>query len=233
MTLALWRDREGRFCSGGHCQCPGMSSGCLDSDSTQIPLNHRDAPTLAHPPPAPSMPAADRSATCTDVAPDSQFTCEEQANEYDKCNASFIYLYSYCLKSCKRCGEARGMIERMGWLVGGIPICRDFELRCIIQFSWQLTPLLTCRRLRRHAAPQRHLQRGCLQLRRRDGGALLPQDLPPVHDCHRMRRISTQPQRIVLNHVSRVFDCLGRPAREAVPRRVPRPPRPPDRPPCL
>lgn len=88
------------------------------------------------------MPAADRSATCTDVAPDSQFTCEEQANEYDKCNASFIYLYSYCLKSCKRCGEARGMIERMGWLVGGIPICRDFELRCIIQFSWQLTPSL-------------------------------------------------------------------------------------------
>ncbi|KFM28812.1 hypothetical protein F751_6333 [Auxenochlorella protothecoides] len=45
-----------------------------------------------------------RVSNCTDVAPDTSFTCEEQAQQFDKCNADFIYLYSFCLKSCGRCG---------------------------------------------------------------------------------------------------------------------------------
>lgn len=46
----------------------------------------------------------ERASNCTDIPPDSNFTCYQQATEFNKCDADFMFLYSYCLKSCNRCG---------------------------------------------------------------------------------------------------------------------------------
>lgn len=53
-----------------------------------------------------------RALQCTDVPPDDRYTCEEQAG-WGKCNATFIFPQSYCLKSCNRCGsKLLGEVER-------------------------------------------------------------------------------------------------------------------------
>ncbi|EFN58827.1 hypothetical protein CHLNCDRAFT_140661 [Chlorella variabilis] len=49
-------------------------------------------------------PQQHRSTGCTDIAPDTEFTCAEQAG-FGKCDADFIFLGAYCLKSCNRCGD--------------------------------------------------------------------------------------------------------------------------------
>lgn len=45
-----------------------------------------------------------RSSQCTDVPPDDRYTCAQQVS-YGKCDADFMFLDSYCLKSCNRCGS--------------------------------------------------------------------------------------------------------------------------------
>ena len=45
-----------------------------------------------------------RSVNCTDIAPDNNFSCSQQASDYKKCNSDFMFVGSYCLKSCNRCG---------------------------------------------------------------------------------------------------------------------------------
>lgn len=46
----------------------------------------------------------DRARNCTNIPPDARFSCQQQAVEYGKCNATFMFLDSYCLRSCNRCG---------------------------------------------------------------------------------------------------------------------------------
>jgi hypothetical protein len=54
-----------------------------------------------------------RASRCTNVAPDDNFSCTQQATEYGKCTADFIFVGSYCLSSCGRCG---GEFVYGGWL---------------------------------------------------------------------------------------------------------------------
>ena len=44
-----------------------------------------------------------RSSVCSDVPPDDRYTCQEQA-EWEKCDEPFIFVGSWCLESCGRCG---------------------------------------------------------------------------------------------------------------------------------
>ena len=44
------------------------------------------------------------SSKCTDVSPDEKYTCTQQAKDYGKCNSDLIFVGSYCLSSCGRCG---------------------------------------------------------------------------------------------------------------------------------
>jgi hypothetical protein len=45
-----------------------------------------------------------RASRCSNVAPDDNFTCTQQAKEYGKCNIDFMFVGSYCLADCGRCG---------------------------------------------------------------------------------------------------------------------------------
>ena len=45
-----------------------------------------------------------RSLRCSDIPPDSTYTCEQQAVEFGKCDVDFMYTTASCLKSCNRCG---------------------------------------------------------------------------------------------------------------------------------
>jgi hypothetical protein len=45
-----------------------------------------------------------RASKCTDVAPDTTYTCIQQAKDYAKCDTDFMFVGSYCLSSCGRCG---------------------------------------------------------------------------------------------------------------------------------
>lgn len=45
-----------------------------------------------------------RAVSCTDIAPDDRFNCTQQAVQYGKCGQDFMFIGSYCLKSCGRCG---------------------------------------------------------------------------------------------------------------------------------
>eukprot|EP00887_Chlorella_sp_A99_P002661 scaffold6.g2661.t1 len=44
-----------------------------------------------------------KSSSCSDIAPDTKFTCAEQA-KFGKCDTDFIFLGAFCLSSCGRCG---------------------------------------------------------------------------------------------------------------------------------
>ena len=44
-----------------------------------------------------------RATNCTDVPPDDRFTCTQQAVDYKKCDAGFMFLGAFCLRSCDRC----------------------------------------------------------------------------------------------------------------------------------
>ena len=46
-----------------------------------------------------------RSSVCTDVPPDDRFNCTQQAVDFKKCTQPFMFVGSFCLKSCTRCGE--------------------------------------------------------------------------------------------------------------------------------
>jgi len=45
-----------------------------------------------------------RASECTDVPPDDEFTCNQQAEEFEKCDFDWMFVGSYCLSSCGRCG---------------------------------------------------------------------------------------------------------------------------------
>lgn len=49
------------------------------------------------------LPAAGNLTACSDVAPDSQFTCAEQ-KDFGKCDQPFMIRGAYCLQTCGRCG---------------------------------------------------------------------------------------------------------------------------------
>ena len=46
-----------------------------------------------------------RSSACTDIPPDGNYGCTEQAAKYSKCDSDFMFPGAFCLKSCNRCGS--------------------------------------------------------------------------------------------------------------------------------
>jgi hypothetical protein len=82
--------------TGGNAQVQGISQVGQKVDVCQRgPADSAECKTLT---------TADRTSNCTDIAPDVNFTCAEQA-KFGKCDADFIFLNGYCLSTCNRCGS--------------------------------------------------------------------------------------------------------------------------------
>ena len=77
--------------SYGISSAVGQISSCFKGSNQNYSLCRTLAPST-------------RSLNCTDVPPDDRFSCYQQAVQYGKCNSTFIFLDSFCLKSCGRCG---------------------------------------------------------------------------------------------------------------------------------
>jgi hypothetical protein len=71
--------------------------------------------------------------SCTDDAPTAEFTCQQQAVDYKKCDKPFMYLEGLCLKSCGRCGAGCVDVPPPA-PPGGAPLvcdaksCKDFAV---------------------------------------------------------------------------------------------------------
>lgn len=77
--------------AAGLSQAAGQVDFCLQSGNSGSAACMTLAPRI-------------RSARCTDIPPDTRFTCTQQADNFKKCDADFLFVGAYCLKSCKRCG---------------------------------------------------------------------------------------------------------------------------------
>ncbi|KDD74498.1 hypothetical protein H632_c1273p1 [Helicosporidium sp. ATCC 50920] len=99
---------EGAGCPGGSAaSTQGAASGPGSTTSGYSSANGK-VDTCAQGPAnsvaCMTLSVADRSSQCSDLAPDANFTCEQQA-AFGKCNSDFIFQNGYCLKSCNRCGS--------------------------------------------------------------------------------------------------------------------------------
>ncbi|KAI3436669.1 hypothetical protein D9Q98_006085 [Chlorella vulgaris] len=51
-----------------------------------------------------TLTTAGKATLCSDIAPDTQYTCQQQAG-FGKCDQSFIFRDAFCLRACSRCGD--------------------------------------------------------------------------------------------------------------------------------
>ncbi|KAL4534738.1 hypothetical protein Ndes2437A_g05499 [Nannochloris sp. 'desiccata'] len=76
----------------GASQAQGQIDTCFSGPNENLSVCRTLAPNV-------------RASECTDVPPDDRYTCTQQAKDFGKCDSDFIFVGSYCLSSCGRCGD--------------------------------------------------------------------------------------------------------------------------------